>query len=170
MKNQDEPYDEGFAQRYLDSLPHVERVFKWLQSKGHDVELIPSKLSPTFEDRAAYSDAGDIVLHTEKGDEIIEVKHLIKNGAWTGADDFPNFGRPRHKRLVLVDGCEQWDKKHPKPYLYIVTNGAVTHCYYIDRNTRKYWQKLKLFDPYKGFEVWKYLCPIQFARFVSMND
>ena len=120
---------------------------------GYDVTLPPYSMRPTFDGRAGYGDAEDLLV---AGRWRVEVKW--RGIKFTCASDYPY-------RTVFVDRADKADVC--EPHAYFAVSEDLNHFAVIKGSTKPLWVKSARFDKIKGYPLQVYECPVWAAHFVS---
>jgi len=137
---------EQFLGELAASSSAVTRVASWLVEKqGIPVVLQPTFQAQTFDKRADYADDGDLGV-------LMRVEVKRRDLSFTGTNDYPY-------PTAIVDACPNFDKKHPKPWLYILLNSEMSAALVVNVGvTQKYWVKQELFDGRNHVKQPFYVC------------
>ena len=156
--------DEEFEKRMERSHWAARRVETFLKSKGMDVELLPMKIRPTFEERFQYSDKADMIWHRKGGDCRIEVKHRPDLRFTCAADyKFPT---------LFVDTVASFERERELPLgFYTIVNADATVFAYVPPKTQSKWKKIKTFDSATKQKTWFYEIPVaEVPKWVKMSQ
>lgn len=141
--------DEAFHERMKRSHWAAQQVEKFLKSRGMDVELLPMKIRPTFEERFDYSDRADMIWHRATGDHRIEVKHR-PDCNFTSAADYPY-------PTMIVDTVLSFERERDLPLgFYTIVNADATVFACVPPSTEKKWIKKERWDKFTKMDTWFY--------------
>jgi len=152
--------DPTFVDDLFASMETVWLVARTLQARGLPVVVQPLFVRPKIEDLNQYTDHGDLAIV-----QRVEVKRRIraKDAAFTSASDYPFPS-------IMVDTAHTWDNAKPKPYAYVIVNGAGTAAAIIHGSTCRSWRKVTRYDKYRHRERTFYVCPTTLARFIALGQ
>ena len=147
-----EKYDPNFGNDLENSTKYVWVAAKLLSNMGYNVTVKCTKLRPSVEEMAEYSDDGDLEIN-----QRVEVKHRPKL-TFTCQDDFPY-------ETVIVDVAHTWDSAKPKPMGYFIFNADASAYLVVKGDTSKDWIKVKKYDKAKNREREFYECHKSLCKF-----
>ena len=138
--------DKTFVKDLTNSHVHVKRVAAMLRTAGVGNVRVPElRVRPSIEQRAEFSDHGDILV----GDKVVEVKE--RRIQFTGPGDFP------YPDLIV-------DVAHKKPAdVYIFTDTRM-NAMLLRGDTRAEWTEKRLYDRPKGRYRNFYLAPTRLCQ------
>tara|TARA_Y100000310_G_C20697683_1_gene826897 strand:+ start:2408 stop:2746 length:339 start_codon:yes stop_codon:yes gene_type:complete len=112
-------------------------------------------VAPTFEERAAYSDKGDVIVY----DRVVEIKHIEAN--FTCREDWPF-------RDYIVEGEANIVKNDP---MWIITfNPTGTHYGFVDGKTRPQWRVEPRTARERGHTTLFYICDLDCVTFHKVEE
>lgn len=125
---------EDFRARWKGSHAVVEMVAMMLLRQGLWVQILPQKLTPSFEERHKYSDNGDLKIFAENQELICEVKG--------SGYEFKDGKHPYETAFI----CNKWsfDKADPKPSYYLIVDKARENVAVFD--VRKHFAEMQLVE------------------------
>jgi len=125
---------EDFRTRWKGSHAVVEMVAMMLLRQGLWVQILPQKLTPSFEERHKYSDNGDLKIFAENQELICEVKG--------SGYEFKDGKHPYETAFI----CNKWsfDKADPKPSYYLIVDKARENVAVFD--VRKHFAEMQLVE------------------------
>jgi len=131
----------------------VERVARWLRERGYPVILRPTDIRPSAEQRAGYTDEGDLAIL-----QTVEIKHRQFSFSTRESYPFPT---------AIVDNCAYFDKKRPRPCMYLLVNKEMTGALIVPvRDTLQHWRRERFFA--NGREKDIYVCPVEFTSYAPL--
>jgi hypothetical protein len=152
-----------FRANYAKSFNAVWAVARRIHRQGElEVRISPFHLRPTFAEREAYGDAGDILVRRMGRDDWERVEVKGRSLDFTCLDDFPypSFF------LERVNHLEKFDPA----YAYFMANRALTRAAVVMGSTRPKWiGPTTFFDRTYGREANAYECPAELALWVSLQ-
>jgi hypothetical protein len=139
---------EQFLDELRASSEAVVLVAAWLtRERGLPVVLRPTFAAPTIDQRADYTDGGDLEI-------LLGVEVKRRSLPFTNKADYPY-------PTVIVDACPSFDKKRPRPYAYVLLNETMTAALVVDvGRTRHSWTRADLLDGRNNFRQPFYVCPL----------
>ena len=135
----------------LDSKEVVALAARVLSDMGLPVVLRPTFVRPDVTQREAYSDEGDLEIMQK-----VEIKG--RDLEFTCRADYPY-------ETVIVDYAPNFDKKRPRPFMYMIFNQARTHYMIVQVKTFPQWRKVRLHNGKTGNDGDYYTCPVDLATF-----
>jgi len=125
---------DDFRTRWKGSHAVVEMVAMMLLRQGLWVQILPQKLTPSFEERHKYSDNGDLKIFAENQELICEVKG--------SGYEFKDGKHPYETAFI----CNKWsfDKADPKPSYYLIVDKARENVAVFD--VRKHFAEMQLVE------------------------
>lgn len=136
-----------------------------LRLDGHEVWLNPLFVRPTVEQRAAYTDSGD--LRARPPGAVAWQSHEVKWATDQAADAaFTSFG-DYPERDVRVETVRAWDRKWPPPDVFWRVNAAGTHAAMIDCTTAEFWEQ-RSWTCYGDTQQW-YYAPLETVEFITLR-
>ncbi len=137
-----------------------------LAEMGYGVSIPAMWTRPSFKERAAYSDLGDLRVFIPKERATTkEVRVEVKSRSagkdeeepflFTCADDYP-YGN------IFVCSKKAWDRG-PKPDVYVIVSQVTGAMICIDALTRKDWVEGETADSARGYSYTTLACPKEHA-------
>lgn len=158
--NQYEIDDPTFVDDLKASDKHVDKVIKWLISRGNNIRKKDLKIRPDVNLMSEYSDDGDVEIIYPNGKiGRLEIKQRMLD--FTSKADFPY-------NTIIVDVVHTWDNSVSKPEGYILTNKNITAAILVDGNTSDKWLTVRKWDNKKKRFRNFYECPMEYTRSVSI--
>lgn len=149
--------DPTFARDLAESRIAVSLAAHWLADEmGYTVVTPPIVCRPNVEDRAAYSDRGDLFIQ-----QPIEVKRRSFNFSSLETYPYPT---------AIVDNCHAWDNARPKPYAFLLFSADLTGFLICKGATRPHWLKTSGFQKSRGRVREVYECPITLCEYRSIDQ
>lgn len=130
-------------------------VAAFLQVKGRDVTLPAHRVTPTWEDRYAFQDQGDL---------MVAKPHQVKETSYefTSKNDFP-FDQ------IIVD--EEYKIKRQldnPPAGYWIVNKAKTAALFIPWEAKPRWTTFTSYDKKQGRECTFLRCPLSLTHYIKL--
>jgi len=147
--------DPTFLDDLRESQESVERVAKWLRSKGYPVVVRPTFERPDPSAMAEFSDAGDLEIL-----QRVEVKQR-KSLTFTSKEDFSYT-------TIIVDACHCFDNARPKPFAYVILNREMTAAFVVPSSTKGHWRQVVKRDRFKNRDRKFYECPMEHVQCVQL--
>jgi hypothetical protein len=147
----------GFLKDFRSSITAVNTFAAILRTKGVQVWLPPTQVTPDFESRMEYADSGDMMIH-------LRAEHKVRNLKFTCREDFPY-------PTLIIDEKYKVDSKADSPLLaYFIQSedGQCVACVY--GHTKHRWQVEPVYDKLQGRTCHNYTIPIQFVRFCKPEE
>jgi len=149
--------DPHFVDDLLGSQPAVEKAAGWLAGLGYTVSVPALRVRPDSSQMSRYSDAGDIHIV-----QSVEVKRRV-DMEFMERTDF-------RYDTIIVDTCSAFDRKRPKPYVYIIGNADMTAAFIVNVPlTQRKWTRVSKRDVKKDRVRDFYECPVDILEFVRMG-
>jgi hypothetical protein len=150
--------DARFEREYKESNNAVAAVAEHLEESGNQVRIIAE---PDFVPRDKYLDRCGDILSRRSGSTTefkpVEVKGRLLT--FTCREDFPY-------PTIIVDRV----KESGLAALYVSVNKAMTVAAFVRASTKEHWLKRDIADTRRGYPpIPMFLCPIQYAEFVSLK-
>lgn len=147
--------DRAFLADLAASAGSVEVVARWLSEQGYPVLLRPTFVRPERAQWAEYADDGDLEIM-----QRIEVKQR-KSLTFTSKEDFPY-------PTVIVDDAADYERKRPRPYMYVITNTTLDRALVVYCRMEKQWKKEKHYDRNLGRDCLFLECPLELAMLIEL--
>jgi hypothetical protein len=131
---------------------------QWLRKKYNCTVMIrPVNKIPDSGDPRDARDDGDIIAYFEK---VVEVKEKPEYN-FTGAHDFP-FD------TIMVANVEPTDRHNVD--LWIIISGNKTHAAMIKGEHKKHFIKKNVWCPNTEKHEQKYMCPVEYVKWINLTD
>lgn len=148
--------DPNFVADLEHSKIAVSVAAAWLRSRGWRVDVPPTSIRPTIQQRHDYSDKGDLYISAGGLKRRVEVK----------CRDFEfNDGASYPYRTVRVDARHLWDNAKPKPAAYLILDRSMTAVAIVQGSTANRWELTTCLDRKKNRMRTFYDCPLALVRF-----
>lgn len=132
----------NYTQKLKASSKAVWKVAEYLHSFQYTVTVPAVHIAGSPEEYADYIDQGDIILHRDSQEDIIEVKH--QSWDWTQHSDIP-------WQQIIVCAKKSFDRHLQKPSAYFLVNQPLTHAIVIPTNTCDQWTVKDIHDKKKDW-------------------
>lgn len=123
-------------------------VARYLHNKGVKVTIPPVHVAPTVKQYNSYIDEGDIIIHRDGTQQVIEVKH--QSWEWTSHKDIP-------WKNIIVCAKKSFDRHTNKPAAYFLVNKQMTHSLVISTHTSSQWHVRVVHDKVKDWHQTMYM-------------
>ncbi len=147
-----EATDAAFLNRLRESQQFTTLAAHILSGMGYPVTIRPVFERPDVMKRAEYADNGDLEII-----QTVEVKHRQELD-FTCREDYPY-------PTIIVDMASSYDKKRPKPLMYIIFNSQATHYALVMCRTVRQWRRVRRRSGLNGVTSDYYECPINLVEF-----
>lgn len=147
--------EKRFREESAYSYEAAEFLAARLTADGWPARVVPLSLRPTFADRAAYADDGDVFIDLLV---TLRVESKRRRENFTSPEDF-KFP------TIIVDNVSSYDAKSIKPWCYFVQNEYRTACLEINvKQTRDQWKINTRPNRKSGHITEVYECPIALVK------
>jgi hypothetical protein len=154
--NQDE-----FEVRLKGSHKAAGLILNWLNDGGYESTLIPSTISPSYEERWQHVDDGDIHTSIRGKEYRIEVKGI--STAFTSIESFPH-------PAIIVDEEYKIHKGHPLPlWGYAIVNKQLSGFIAVPVVTKGNWFTEKRYDKYQKRDCRFVKCPVNKLKYYRLR-
>jgi hypothetical protein len=178
MSNLDE-IDPSFKEDLKRSRKAVYIAAHWLNNRGHAVVIPANRVREAVEDRADYSDYGDLQIALSRdslasisdfnGLEIVEVKQRFNNPKYPNANmDFKSRDEFPYD-TVMVGIKAHYNKLDPEPLFTIIFNESLTGCLTIQRASKPEWEVAERWVEKNGRKNTCYECPKHLTTYYDIN-
>lgn len=161
-----ERIDPTFVDNLKQSFVHTVAVARWLagivSDQGWKVLVAKLSIRDHADNRFRYSDSGDfLLLHNDGRMQRCEAKQRTLE--FSSLEDF----RDNHYRSLIVDVCHTWDRAHPKPSMYFITNQSITGGFIVPAGSRKTWfrETMKAWGRMRNH----YVVPLDQVRYTTIS-
>ena len=137
----------------------VWRVAMYLHSLKHKVTIPPLHIADSKNQYMDFVDEGDLILHRDGKEEIIEVKH--QSWDWTTHDDIP-------WNSLIVCAKKSYDRHKVKPSAYFLVNTQLTHAIVIPTSMFEHWWVADVHDKKKDWVQTMYKTDPKKYKFIEL--
>jgi hypothetical protein len=159
-----EAYRE-FTESLKNSDVGVQVVAKWLRSSGLTVTVPPLRITPSFAERGAYRDGGDLFVQSDgKKPYRLEAKRL--GILFTCADDFP------YRPFFIVCAKHTHDAADPKPSRYFIVSNDLKYAgvVHVAATFSQWTEGWRGNGPERDGQTLYYFCPLDLVRFYPIPE
>jgi hypothetical protein len=150
---------DNYTKMLKQSSEAVWAVARYIHKNGVDVTVKATHIAPSMDQYKQYIDEGDIVIHRNNIQEIVEVKH--QSWKWTQHSDIP-WDR------IIVCARKSYDRHTTKPSAYFLVNQQLTHALVIPTTTQDQWETKVIRDKVKSWDQEMYMINPLTIEFVEL--
>jgi len=149
--------DPHFVDDLRNSQPAVEKAAGWLAGLGYAVNIPEMRVRPDSYQISQWADSGDIHIV-----QSVEVKQRV---------DMTFMDRSEFRyETIIVDTCRAFDRKRPKPYVYIIGNSDMTAAFIVNVPlTQRKWTRVEKYNNKLNRVTEFYECPVEILEFVRIG-
>jgi hypothetical protein len=130
------------------SMAAVWRVAIYLHSFKYTVTVPALHIAKDKSEYKDKVDQGDIILHRDGKNEIVEVKH--QSWGWTSHEDIPWDS-------IIVCAKRSYDRHKEKPSAYFLVNTQLSHAILVPTSTYNSWSVKDIHDKKKDWVQTMYM-------------
>ena len=150
---------EDYMKNLGKSSNAVWRVAMYIHSLKHKVTIPPLHIADSKNQYMDFVDEGDLILHRDGKEEIIEVKH--QSWDWATHDDIP-------WKSLIVCAKKSYDRHEVKPSAYFLVNTQLTHALVIPTSMYEHWWTEDVHDKKKDWVQRMYKTDPKKYKFIKL--
>lgn len=150
---------EDYMKNLGKSSNAVWRVAMYIHSLKHKVTIPPLHIADSKNQYMDFVDEGDLILHRNDTEEIIEVKH--QSWDWTTHDEIP-------WKSLIVCAKKSYDRHEVKPSAYFLVNNQLTHALVIPTSMYEHWWVEDVHDKKKDWVQTMYKTDPKKYKFIKL--
>lgn len=151
---------DDYKRKLRKSNDAVWAVARYLHNFTYTVTVPALRIAQDVSQYREFQDEGDIILHRDDQDNIVEVKH--QSWEWTEHSHIP---WPE----IIVCAKRSYDRHKKKPAAYFLVNKQLSHSLVIPTSTYSSWTVKDIHDKQKNWIQKMYMIVPANYQFVSLD-
>lgn len=151
---------DDYKRKLRKSNDAVWAVARYLHNFTYTVTVPALRIAKDVSQYREFQDEGDIILHRDDQDNIVEVKH--QSWEWTEHSHIP---WPE----IIVCAKNSYDRHKKKPIAYFLVNKQLSHSLVIPTSTYSSWTVKDIHDKQKNWIQKMYMIVPTNYQFVSLD-
>tara|TARA_R110000851_G_C12931126_1_gene551308 strand:+ start:133 stop:615 length:483 start_codon:yes stop_codon:yes gene_type:complete len=148
-----------YTKKLSKSSNAVWRVAIYIHNQGYKVTIPALHIAKSLSQYKDFVDEGDLILHREFKQEIIEVKH--QSWDWVSHDDIP-------WKSIIVCAKKSYDRHEVKPSVYFLVNKQLTHALVVPTTMYEEWFVADVHDKKKDWTQTMYKTDPNKYKFIEL--